>query len=271
MRASDGATVFTFDVQNYVRYTVVPILWPFSVISIEQSGLLFDGQNIWVGVNINGFPLVILKVRGSDGSPQSYLNLLPLVVHGGSFLADIAFDGKYIWAAVGGTDHVLGKYRASDAAIQAEFFITGNATSLAFDGANLWAVGADTGTVSRINAGTNSISTFNVGSGNQSTPSGVAFDGTSMWISASSDNTVMKMALDGSVLGTFSVGSGPKSLVFDGANIWVGNAGSNSVTKLRASDGSLLGTFNVSGSPTALVFDGVNIWVGTSANTLDKL
>ena len=92
-----------------------------------------------------------------------------------------------------------------------------------------------------------------------------------MWISAFGDNTVVRMALDGSVLGTYSVGSGPKPLVFDGANIWVGNTGSNTVTKLRASDGSLLDTFDVGGSPTSLVFDGANIWVGTSASSLERL
>ena len=32
-------------------------------------------------------------------------------------------------------------------------------------------------------------------------------------------------------------------MAFDGANIWVANAGSNNVTKLRASDGANLGTF----------------------------
>ena len=47
----------------------------------------------------------------------------------------------------------------------------------------------------------------------------------------------------------FAVGSFPTGICFDGANIWVTNAGSDTVTKLRASDGALLGTFAVGGVP----------------------
>ena len=271
MRASDGATVFTLDVRGYVMNTIVPVLFPFVVQSIEQSGLFFDGQNVWVGVSLNGLPFVILKVRASDAAVQSYIYVLPLGVHGGSVPGGIAFDGKYIWVAVAGTDHFIAKYGASNAGLQAIFNLNGNTPVLATDGENIWCAGNDTGTVTRINAATNAFATFGVGSGSQSAPSGLAFDGTSMWISAFGDNTVVKMALDGSVLGTYSVGSGPKPLVFDGANIWVGNTGSNTVTKLRASDGSLLDTFDVDGSPTCLVFDGANVWVGTSASSLGRL
>ena len=38
-------------------------------------------------------------------------------------------------------------------------------------------------------------------------------------------------ARDGTVLGTFAVGTEPEGLVYDGANIWVANAGSNTVSK----------------------------------------
>jgi hypothetical protein len=38
----------------------------------------------------------------------------------------------------------------------------------------------------------------------------------------------------------FAVGNYPICLAFDGANIWVTNAGDNTVTKLRASDGTNL-------------------------------
>jgi len=33
-------------------------------------------------------------------------------------------------------------------------------------------------------------------------------------------------------LGTFTVGTNPVGVAFDGANIWVANAGSNNVSKL---------------------------------------
>src|SRR5271165_3660461 len=71
---------------------------------------------------------------------------------------------------------------------------------------------------------------------------------------------------------TFSVGSGPQGVAFDGANIWVANAGSNNVTKLRAADGANLGTFSVASSPQGVAFDGANIWVANGADvTVSKL
>jgi DNA-binding beta-propeller fold protein YncE len=65
----------------------------------------------------------------------------------------------------------------------------------------------------------------------------------------------------------------PHGLVFDGANIWVANAGSNNVSKLRTSDGKLLGTFDVGGEAEGMAFDGANIWVshGGPSHTISKL
>ena len=62
---------------------------------------------------------------------------------------------------------------------------------------------------------------------------------------------------------TFRVGTGPLAAAFDGANMWVANAGSYNVTKLRASDGTVLGTFAVVpySYPDGVAFDGANIWV----------
>jgi hypothetical protein len=270
MRASDGAPVFTVDVKSYVKNTIVPVLFPFTVQSITQSGLAFDGQNVWVGIELNIFTFVIVKVRASDGSIQGYINLLNLSPNANNFIGGIAFDGASIWAAIGGNEQVLGQY-SENFVIQTASLIGENPHALVFDGTNLWSAGSENGSVRRTNAQTRSTSVFGVGSGNQSAPTGLAFDGTNMWVSLFGDNTVSKMGLDGSVLGTFSVGSHPGPIVFDGANVWVGNTGATTVTKLRASDGTVLGTFNVSGAPVSLVFDGANIWVATSASTLDKL
>jgi DNA-binding beta-propeller fold protein YncE len=47
------------------------------------------------------------------------------------------------------------------------------------------------------------------------------------------NNTVTKLrAADGANLGTFAAGTSPFGVAFDGANIWVANAGSNTVSKL---------------------------------------
>jgi YVTN family beta-propeller protein len=68
------------------------------------------------------------------------------------------------------------------------------------------------------------------------------------------------------------VGKNPQSLAFDGANIWVSNAGSKSVTELQASTGTVLGTFTVGTVPTGVAFDGANIWVANyGSNSVSKL
>jgi hypothetical protein len=66
---------------------------------------------------------------------------------------------------------------------------------------------------------------------------------------------------------TFNVGLFPYAVAFDGANIWVANAGTNNVTKLRASDGANLGTFSVGSYPIGVAFDGANIWVANGGSS----
>jgi hypothetical protein len=88
-------------------------------------------------------------------------------------------------------------------------------------------------------------------------------------------NPLLKVALlrwaEGVQGGDFTVGASPIALAFDGAHMWVANAGSDNVTKLRASDGAVLGTFPAGTSPSALAFDGANVWVASSLDTVTKL
>ncbi|MGB6736813.1 MAG: YncE family protein [Candidatus Sulfotelmatobacter sp.] len=67
---------------------------------------------------------------------------------------------------------------------------------------------------------------------------------------------------------------GPTGVAFDGANIWVTNAGDfpSTVSKLRAADGALLGTFTVGYGAQQMAFDGANVWVANlSGNNVTKL
>jgi hypothetical protein len=83
---------------------------------------------------------------------------------------------------------------------------------------------------------------------------GIVFDGANIWVANAGSNSVAKLrASDGTNLGVFSVGSFPVPLAFDGTNVWVANRDSATVTKLRASDGVTLGTFPVGISPQGLV------------------
>ena len=71
---------------------------------------------------------------------------------------------------------------------------------------------------------------------------------------------------------SFQVEGRPFGVAFDGANIWVTNAGANFVTKLRASDGANLGNFGAGSASLGLAFDGANIWVANQgSNTVTKL
>jgi hypothetical protein len=269
LRASDGAPVFTSNIQNYAK-DVASFFQSGAPSGFQKWGLAFDGQQIWesVTVSFSGTHVnLLVKVRASDGTVQGYVH-----INGGSLasLSEVAFDGTNIWVGSGSDQNVI-KVQASDGSVQDTIRVAGNPRALAFDGNNIWSSGESSGTVNITNGDTHTNTYFGVGSGNGSVPQGLAFDGTNMWVASYQDNIIIKMALDGSVLSTYSVGLHPRSLVFDGANIWVGNVGSSTITKLRASDGSVQGTFNVNGSPTCLVFDGANVWVGTSANTLYKL
>jgi hypothetical protein len=74
-------------------------------------------------------------------------------------------------------------------------------------------------------------------------------------------------ASDGALLDNLDIFLSPRSLAFDGENMWVGEYGSlphespnNTVTKIRVSDDAALGTFGVHKRPIAMAFDGTDIW-----------
>jgi YVTN family beta-propeller protein len=84
---------------------------------------------------------------------------------------------------------------------------------------------------------------------------GIAFDGANIWVANAGDNTVTELqASNGMNLGTFNAGSYPWGVAFDGANIWVTNYNVGTVTKLQASTGTVLGTFTVGADPQGIAF-----------------
>ncbi len=99
-------------------------------------------------------------------------------------------------------------------------------------------------------------------------PRSIVFDGANIWVTNENDDTVSKLrANDGANLGTISVGRTPYGMAFDGANIWVSNSNANTVTKIRASDDKDLGTFAVGQQPWGVAFDGADIWVANSVQS----
>lgn len=186
----------------------------------------------------------------------------------------VAFDGANIWVA-NYTDGTVTKLLASDGSNLGTFNVGSLPTSVIFDGTNIWVLNQGNSTVTKIRPSDGAIlNTFPAG------PSAfdLTYDGANIWTISPTwyDSIVTKLrASDGVVLGTFSLAPNeyPRSIVFDGANIWVANFMSNTLTKMSFS-GAILGTFpagplpsNVAYNgfnqtyPMRVAFDGTNIWV----------
>ncbi len=74
-----------------------------------------------------------------------------------------------------------------------------------------------------------------------STPYDVFFDGANIWVTDAGDHMLKKLDSSGNILLSVPVGLIPKLPAFDGTNLWVPNNGSDSVSVVRAV-GGLTGT-----------------------------
>lgn len=114
---------------------------------------------------------------------------------------------------------------------------------ITFDGVNLWTANH----ASALNTG--SISRVNIATGVDSTFStgfnltdDILWDGANLWVTDAGDDQLKRVdPSNGSVLESIPVGVGANRLLFDGTNIWVSNFTSNSITIVRAM-GALRGT-----------------------------
>jgi hypothetical protein len=76
-------------------------------------------------------------------------------------------------------------------------------------------------------------------------PYGILFDGANMWVTdAGVAGKLLKLDGLGGIVQTVAVGSRPANPVFDGANIWVPNNGDNSITVVQASTGNVVATIS---------------------------
>jgi hypothetical protein len=80
-----------------------------------------------------------------------------------------------------------------------------------------------------------------------SVPRGILFDGANVWITDAGADKLLKLDAAGAILQTVTVGNQPVYPGFDGSNIWVPNSISNSVTVVRASTGAVLATLTGNG------------------------
>jgi hypothetical protein len=80
-----------------------------------------------------------------------------------------------------------------------------------------------------------------------SEPAGALYDGANIWVTDAGAGTLLKLDSAGAILQTVTVGSFPEIPAFDGTNIWVPNFGSGSVSIVRASSGAVVQTLTGNG------------------------
>jgi len=215
-------------------------------------GLAFDGANIWVANFGFNGAGNTATVLSARSGRPAAFSPVPI----GQGPRGLTFDGANIWAAdsAGGT---VTKVRASDGMLLGTYKVGPGPECVAFDGDNIWVTNRDDGSVSKIRASDGKLmGSFTVGGG----PFGITFAAGHIWV-ANAGSNVTELNLDGSVLRTAAVGNGASWVAFDGANIWVASQNSHTVTEVRARDGKTLGIVPMPGNPWGVVFDGSNIWV----------
>jgi YVTN family beta-propeller protein len=91
---------------------------------------------------------------------------------------------------------------------------------------------------------------------------GITFDGARIW-TASFGGSVSIVTLNPLSVTTVTAGfTQPYGILYDGANMWVTDAGTNPGNLFKLdSNGAIIQTVTVDTSPTYPVFDGTNIWV----------
>ena len=108
----------------------------------HPSGLVFDGENMWV---INEYDVTVTKVRTSDGS---ILGTFPLgaATTGGYG----CFDGANVWITGGNAAGIISKIRASDGALLLSVPVGSEGQACAFDGTSIWVAVFESNTVVKL-------------------------------------------------------------------------------------------------------------------------
>jgi DNA-binding beta-propeller fold protein YncE len=237
------------------------------------TSVLFDGQFIWATVqNPKGGVLLKINLTGSIVSSTDIA---------GSPI-ELAYDGANVWVTDYASSSVTIVNQGGNVLKTIRLPSSANPEGITFDGKYVWVAnnGVGANSVSKFDARRQTLlATYSVGRN----PDGVAFDGTSIWVTNSYSNNVWKINREtGAYIDGFATGVFPLSIVYDGANMWIGNgngggAGATdidvgSLTKIRTADGVALGSYVTGYRVRGLVFDGSSIWVCNSEDdTVSRL
>jgi hypothetical protein len=176
---------------------------------------------------------------------------------------DVRSDGADVWVACAGTETVV-RVRGSDGRVLETWTGAGGARGVLVARGRVYVVGdAGPGRLYEIDptqpAGP--VTTVTNGLGND--PAKIAFDGQRIWSANYGEfpdtGSVSIVTLSPVSVTTVATGlSNPRSILYDGANMWVADEGDDTLKKLDASGNVILSVSGATGFPG---FDGTNIWV----------
>jgi hypothetical protein len=113
--------------------------------------------------------------------------------------------------------------------------------AMTFDGGRIWTSNFE-GSVSIVTPGTSLPWTVTTVTAGFASPFGALYDGASVWITDAGAARLRKLDANGAILQSVTVGAGPGFPIFDGTNIWVPNSSESSVSVVRATSGAVLAT-----------------------------
>lgn len=200
------------------------------------------------------------------------------VAIGGDDPRDICFDGQYLWTVNYG-DSTVSKIQARDMTLVDDYSlgvtISGTYPHIAFDGQYVWAIVAtaahDTVLV-KINPATGAVvDTYNIDTfaGGQMLPI-VQGNNVALWIvPATADKTLRRFNQSGVQVSTYTCTWYPRTVEYDGANLWVYTAIPDVDTPyIEAFNPASLAQVYLLTPPTAtaagggMAFDGWRMWFG---------
>jgi len=142
----------------------------------------------------------------------------------------------------------------------------GNSTSPrppVFDGAHMWVVNFQAGSVSKFRASDNAlVSTTPVSGG----PMDAVFDGAHLWVTHLGGTVGLTKirASDGTVAATYAVAEvgAVSGLAYDGESLWLGEFAGTTLRRFHPATGTVTASYTAPQNIGPVVFDGVHVWTG---------
>ena len=310
--AFDGSALWTANAADNSVSRIAPDGTVTTYSAIQKSGsigsgltnIAFDGTNLWT---TNGRDKTVIEINDLSGVPGSIIGIYPMtqgIAAVGLQPGAIAFDGTNMWTVDTSQDSVT-KIFFTAASSSANYTVTTDTNiSIVLDNYALLTgttaqvtftfptppahftladVSASNGTLSNlvstadpriytatftplpgIIASTNEISVngsvaVGVFPDIGNDPRSIAFDGTNMWVANYADNSVTKVAPNGTATDYSGTGLNPSAIAFDGTNMWTANNGDASVSKI-APNGVITTYSGTGANPGGIAFDGTNMW-----------